>query len=70
MKSLSLNQMSNIEGGQRLRNGLGYCGSAIRVTIAGAILRSPLIFFFGLFAAAQFCGHGGGYGGDDSCSAC
>ncbi|MBK7872238.1 MAG: hypothetical protein IPJ74_16975 [Saprospiraceae bacterium] len=62
--------MSNIEGGQRLRNGGGYCGSALRIFVAGAILRSPLIFFFGLFAAAQFCSYGGHGGGDDSCSAC
>ncbi|MDX1943505.1 MAG: hypothetical protein SFU99_23260 [Saprospiraceae bacterium] len=70
MKSLSLNQMSNIEGGQRLRNGYGYCGSALRITVAGYLLHSPLVFFFGLFAAAQFCGHGGHGGGDDSCASC
>ena len=70
MKSLSLNQMSNIEGGQRLRNGRGYCGSAIRIYYAGLVLGSPLIALFGFFAAAQFCGHGGHGGGDDSCGTC
>lgn len=69
MKSLSLNQMATIEGGQRVVGPSGgYCRSAINIALAGFFLGSPLVFFFGLGAAYRFCG--GYYGGDSTCSGC
>lgn len=55
MKSLSFEQMAQVEGGNS-----GYCDAALRIFLLGIILRSGAIFLFGLAAASAFCRGGGG----------
>ncbi len=53
MKSLSFEQMAQVEGGYS-----GYCNAAVNIFFLGLILRSGALILFGAVAANAFCGRG------------
>lgn len=55
MKSLSLDQMALIEGGNS-----AYCRASKGLLVLALVLRSPILIIVALLGINRYCGKGGG----------